>query len=270
LHSKLGSFQFLKKNLFFTKKWLGLPHETGEVPKKCIVITGASSGIGQATARLLSEKGYPVALLARRKERLAAMNIPNSLTLGVDVTNLASFKDAITNIEDQLGEIDCIINNAGVMLLGMTHEQDPAEWQKMVDVNITGLMNGIHLVLPKMIKRQCGTIINISSIAGIKGFPAHAAYCGTKFAVHGISETLREEVAKHQVRVIVIAPGAVETELLGHTTSVEIKQNYEKWKKQVGGVLTAENVAETIVFAYQQPQQVCLREIVLSPTKQEP
>ena len=118
-----------------------------------------------------------------------------------------------------MGPVDGLVNNAGLMLLGVADEQDPDEWERMVNVNVMGMLNGIHAVLTKMKSRKRGTIINVSSIAGIKGFPNHMAYCGTKFAVHGLTETLREEVAMDDVRVITIAPGAVETELLSHTTS---------------------------------------------------
>ena len=140
----------------------------------------------------------------------------------------------------------------------------------MINVNVLGILNGIHSVLEGMIKRKSGTIINISSIAGKKTFPNHTVYCGTKFAVHAISENLREEVSKNNVRVITVAPGAVETELLGHTTNNEIKVEYDIWKKEIGGVLDAKTVADAILFAYQQPQSVCIREIALTATGQEP
>ena len=150
------------------------------------------------------------------------------------------------------------------------NEQHPTEWQAMLNVNVMGVMNGIHAVLNSMMNRKSGTIINVSSIAGRKTFPNHAAYCGTKFAVHAITENIREEVAPHNVRLITIAPGAVETELLSHTTSQPIKSGYEEWKKQMGDILCADDVARAIVFAYQQPQSVCIREIVLATTKQAP
>jgi NADP-dependent 3-hydroxy acid dehydrogenase YdfG len=121
-----------------------------------------------------------------------------------------------------------------------------------------------------MIKANTGTIINISSIAGRKTFGNHAAYCGTKFAVHAISENIREEVAYSNVRIITIAPGAVETELLSHTTSDEIKDGYESWKESMGGVISPDHIANTVTFAYNQPQNICIREIVVAATKQQP
>ncbi|EKO3485595.1 SDR family oxidoreductase [Vibrio fluvialis] len=238
--------------------------------KKLVVITGASSGIGEAIARRLSAEGHPLLLLARRVERLEALNLPNTLCARVDVTDQASFEAAIANAEAEFGPADALINNAGVMLLGQIDTQDASEWKRMFDVNVLGLLNGMQAVLAPMKARNTGTIINISSIAGKKTFPDHAAYCGTKFAVHAISENVREEVAASNVRVTTIAPGAVETELVSHITSDAIKTGYDAWKQEMGGVLDADDVARAVVFAYQQPQNVCIREIALAPTKQQP
>ncbi|MBN3492554.1 SDR family oxidoreductase [Vibrio neptunius] len=238
--------------------------------KKLIVITGASSGIGEAIARRLSNEGHPLLLLARRVERLEALNLPNTLCEKVDVTDKASFEAAIAKAEAQFGPVDGLVNNAGVMLLGQIDTQDTVEWKRMLDVNVLGLLNGMQSVLAPMMERNSGTIINVSSIAGKKTFPNHAAYCGTKFAVHAISENVREEVAASNVRVTTIAPGAVETELLSHTTSQEIKDGYDDWKVDMGGVLAADDVARAVEFAYNQPQNVCIREIALAPTKQQP
>ncbi|EHK4782992.1 SDR family oxidoreductase [Vibrio parahaemolyticus] len=238
--------------------------------KKLVFITGASSGIGEAIARRFSEEGHPLLLVARRVERLEALNLPNTLCEKVDVTDQASLITAIEKAEAQFGPADVLVNNAGVMLLGQIDTQDAAEWKRMFDVNVLGLLNGMHSVLASMKARNSGTIINISSIAGKKTFPDHAAYCGTKFAVHAISENVREEVAASHVRVTTIAPGAVETELLSHTTSQDIKDGYDAWKVDMGGVLAADDVARAVMFAYQQPQNVCIREIALAPTKQQP
>ncbi|OOX30525.1 oxidoreductase [Vibrio parahaemolyticus] len=238
--------------------------------KKLVVITGASSGIGEAIARRFSEEGHPLLLVARRVERLEALNLPNTLCEKVDVTDQASLITAIEKAEAHFGPADVLVNNAGVMLLGQIDTQDAAEWKRMFDVNVLGLLNGMHSVLASMKARNSGTIINISSIAGKKTFPDHAAYCGTKFAVHAISENVREEVAASNVRVTTIAPGAVETELLSHTTSQDIKDGYDAWKVDMGGVLAADDVARAVMFAYQQPQNVCIREIALAPTKQQP
>ncbi|MFS1876659.1 SDR family oxidoreductase [Enterovibrio norvegicus] len=238
--------------------------------KKLVVITGASSGIGEAIAKQFSAQGHPLLLLARRVDRLEALNLPNTLCKHVDVTDKASFDDAIAAAEAMYGEADLLVNNAGVMLLGDMATQDAAEWQTMFNVNVVGLMNGMQAVLAPMIARNSGTIINISSVAGRKTFPNHAAYCGTKFAVHAISENVREEVAAANVRVITIAPGAVETELLSHTTSDEIKAGYESWKEDMGGILAADDIANAVTYAYSQLQNVCVREIVLTATRQQP
>lgn len=240
--------------------------------KPLIIITGASSGIGEACARLFSQAGHPLLLLARRLERMQALNLPDTLCRAVDIRDRQAFADAVRDAEAQFGPADALINNAGVMLLGHMHEQDPEQWERMLDINVKGLLNGIHLLVGGMIERQHGTLINVSSVAGRKTFPNHVAYVGTKFAVHGISENLREELSPHNVRVVTIAPGAVETELLGHTTDEGIKQGYEDWKRQdMGGqVLKAEDVAAAIAYAYQQPQYVCIREIVLASTRQQP
>ncbi|WP_119344635.1 SDR family oxidoreductase [Facilibium subflavum] len=238
--------------------------------KPLVVITGASSGFGAAIAKKLSNAGHPLLLLARRIEKLEALGLPSTMCRKVDVTDKGAFQQAVKEAEAQYGLTDCLINNAGVMLLGQIDTQDPKEFQQMLDVNVAGVLNGMHIVLSTMKAQNSGTIINISSVAGRKTFPNHAAYCGTKFAVHAISENVREEVAANNVRVITVAPGAAETELLSHTTSDEIKQGYEAWKDDMGGVLSAEDVANSVVFAYQQPQSVCIREIVIAATKQQP
>lgn len=238
--------------------------------KELVVITGASSGIGAAMAKAFSEAGHPLLLLARRVEPMQALNLPNSLCISLDVTDGEAFKAAIAEGEAKFGKVGCLVNNAGVMLLGLAHEQDPAEWTRMLNINVMGVLNGVHAVLADMKARNTGTIINVSSIAGRKTFPNHAAYCATKFAVHALTENIREEVAMDNVRVITIAPGAVETELLSHTTSDAIKAGYEDWKTEMGGVIMPETIAQATLFAWQQPQNVCVREIVLAATKQQP
>lgn len=238
--------------------------------KPLVAITGASSGIGEAIAKQLSSEGHPLLLLARRVEKLQALNLPHCICAKVDVTDQASFQQAVDTATAEYGPVDLLVNNAGVMLLGQIHDQDAREWKSMYDVNVLGLLNGMQTVLAPMKQRNSGTIVNISSIAGRKTFGNHAAYCGTKFAVHAISENVREEVANSDVRVITIAPGAVETELLSHTTSAEIVAGYESWKQDMGGVLAADDVANAVIYAYQQPQNVCIREIVLAATRQEP
>lgn len=243
---------------------------TSKHSKPLIIVTGASSGIGQAVAKLFSEAGHPLLLLARRLDSMEALKLPNSLCLSVDVTDRAAFLSAVDQAQAQFGMADAIVNNAGVMLLGSVTKQDPQEWDKMLDVNVKGLLNGIYAVASGMAARQRGTIINISSVAGRKTFANHVAYVATKFAVHGLSENLREELAPSGVRVVTIAPGAVETELLSHTSDEAIKAGYESWKEGMGSpVLSAEDVAHAVLYTYQQPQGVCIREIVLAATRQQ-
>ena len=143
------------------------------------------------------------------------MKLPNAICEKLDVTDLKTFKEVLTKAEKKYGPTDCLINNAGVLLLGQGKSQDPAEWKKMLDINVMGVLNGIHLVLGDMIERQTGTIVNMSSVAGRKTFPCHAVYCATKFAVHALTENIREEVSQHNVRLITIAPGIVESEIFG-------------------------------------------------------
>ncbi len=236
---------------------------------KLVVITGASSGFGAELARTLSNKGYSLALLARRIDRLHAMGLDNSLCFEVDVTCREQVFHAIHQAEAQFGETDCIINNAGIMLLGELEFQNYDEWNRMIDTNIKGVINGMQAVLPSMRKRKTGTIINISSLAGQKSYQYHAAYCATKFAVHGLSDSVRWEVAPDNVRVITISPGAAETELVSHISDDFVKQDYAEWKASIGGVISAKDVAESIIFAYELPQSVCVRDLKIAPTRQQ-
>jgi NADP-dependent 3-hydroxy acid dehydrogenase YdfG len=201
---------------------------------------------------------------------MQALALPDVLALSVDVTDRAALTAAVQQAEARFGPADAIINNAGVMLLGDITQQDPEQWDRMLDVNVKGVLNGVHAVAAGMTQRKRGSIINVSSVAGRKTFPNHVAYVGTKFAVHGLSENLREELSTHNVRVTTIAPGAVETQLLSHTTDESIKTGYQAWKADMGGkVLTAEDVANAIHYAYAQPAGVCIREVMLAATRQQ-
>ncbi|MGL5721404.1 MAG: SDR family oxidoreductase [Brevinema sp.] len=237
--------------------------------KKLVVITGASSGIGQSIARLFSEAGYPLLLLARRVKLMEDMNLPNTLCKSVDVCDLEAFSAAVKEAEAKYGPVECMINNAGVMLLGHPAYQNPDEWKKMVDINILGVLNGMHIVMKDMIARQGGTVINVSSLAGRKTYADHSAYTGTKFAVHGLSDNARWEVAPNNVRVITLAPGAVETELISHITDKKMHDDYVQWKKEVGGVVDPKEVAKAALFAFELPQDTCIRELIIAPTRQQ-
>lgn len=237
--------------------------------KKLVVVTGASSGIGAAIAKTMSAAGHPVLLLARRVEPMQKLSLPNSLCLSVDVTDLPAVEQAIAQAEAKFGKVDLLVNCAGIMLLDQPYEQDYEEWNRMIDVNIKGILTGTHAVLKNMVKRGEGTIINLSSIAGRKTFDAHAVYCGTKFAVHAITENMRKEVSASNVRMIVIASGVVETPLLSHTTNQEIIAGYNECKKSIASGLEPQTIADCVSFAYNQPQDVCVREIVITETKQD-
>jgi NADP-dependent 3-hydroxy acid dehydrogenase YdfG len=239
------------------------------MPQPLVVITGASSGIGAATARAFAAAGNPLLLLARRADAMTELGLPNATCVSVDVTDPVAVRAAIAAGEAVHGPVGCLVNNAGLMLLGQADVQDPAQWQQMLNVNVMGVLNGIGAVLAGMKARGAGTIINISSIAGRKTFPDHAAYCATKFAVHALTENIREEVANSGVRMVVIAPGAVETALLSHTTDEGIKAGYQQWKESMGGAIAPEVIAEAIMFAWNQPPNVCVREIVVAATRQQ-
>lgn len=237
--------------------------------KGLVVVTGASSGIGAKIAETMSRNGHPVLLLSRRLEEMEALNLPNSLCKSVDVTDLEAMKAAIIEAEEKFGKVDLLVNCAGIMLLGYPECQDFSEWDRMIDVNIKGILTGTNIVLKSMKERNTGTIVNISSIAGRKTFNEHAIYCGTKFAVHAITENIRKEVSGSNVRMITIAPGVVETPLLSHTTNEDIKAGYNDWKKSIEAGLEPQKIADCVAFAYNQPQDVCIREIVIAKTKQE-
>mgnify|MGYP000197604127 FL=1 len=237
--------------------------------KKLVVVTGASSGIGMELAKRFSGQGHPVLMLARRSDIMEKLELPNTICRSVDVTDFKGMESAIREAETVYGKADLLINCAGLMLLGYPEWQDFEEWERMIDVNVKGILTGTKVVLPDMLERNGGTIINISSIAGRKTFDQHSVYCGTKYAVHAITESMRKEVANSNVRFIVIAPGVVETPLLSHTSDQGIKDNYNTWKKTIEGGLETGKIADCALFAYNMPQDVCVREIVIAKTKQQ-
>ncbi|KZK10719.1 SDR family oxidoreductase [Lactococcus cremoris] len=239
--------------------------------KPLIVITGASSGFGAEIAKLFNADGFPMLLLGRRTDRIKALplDFTNVLVESVDVTDKKSFEKAISKAEEKYGKTDLLVNNAGVMLLGNVLNQDPAEWKQMMDTNVLGVLNGMQIVLPQMVERQGGTVINMSSLAGKKTFTNHAAYVASKFGVHGLSETVREEVSAKNVRISLVAPGAAETELLTHVTDKSALNDYNLWKESMGGTtLAPERVAKTVKFIYDMPQSVNIREIDIAATNQ--
>ena len=237
--------------------------------KPLVLITGASSGMGAATARAFDLAGYPTLIIARRLELLKKLNLSHAQLLGADVRDVNAIEAAIAEAEAKFGEVDLLVNNAGIMPLGAIQTQNNQEWRSMFEVNVLSLLEITQLVLPKMTARSHGTIINIGSVAGRNIYDNHAAYCGSKFAVHAISEGMRKEVANRNVRVTVIAPGMVETELLNSTDNPEVVAGYQEYKQSIGGAMPAHVVASLILSVYEQPQEICIREIVLAPTQQD-
>jgi clavulanate-9-aldehyde reductase len=234
-------------------------------------VTGASSGIGEATARALSAAGASVALGARRTERLEAiadsLDGP-TLVKAVDVSDEEEARAFIQAAHDELGGLHTLVNNAGVMLLGPVSEADTDEWRRMIAVNLLGLLYCTHAALPLIASGGGGDIVNVSSVAGRRADAGAAVYNMTKFGVHAFSEALRQEALHQGIRVTTVAPGFVETELQGHNTNPVVRQTMERAREQIGEVLRAEDIADAILHAVTRPAHVCVNEIVVRPTGQ--
>jgi NADP-dependent 3-hydroxy acid dehydrogenase YdfG len=237
--------------------------------KPLVAVTGASSGIGEATARAFSAAGHPVLLMARRIERLEAMRLPQSVSRKVDVRDRAALAAAVRDAEATFGPVDMMFANAGVARLGDIGKQDPADWDEMIAINVNGVMNSVHAVMAGMMQRRHGTLVMMSSIAGRKVYPDHTIYCGTKYFVHGVSESLREYLSDYSVRVIVISPGVIETEVLDGVKDPVTLANYKANKVAIGGGIGADHVADLILNAYNLPQNVLVQEICITPTRQK-
>jgi NADP-dependent 3-hydroxy acid dehydrogenase YdfG len=237
--------------------------------KSLIAITGASSGIGEAVARAFSKAGYPVLLMARRLDRLEALGLQNACLRQVDVRDRAAIAAAVADAEAEFGPVDMMFANAGIARLGDIARQPPEEWDEMIDINTKGVMNSVHAVMNGMIGRRHGTLVMMSSIAGRKIYPDHTVYCGTKYFVHAVSESLREYLSPHDVRVIVVSPGIIDTEVLDHVKDETTLANYKANKAAIGGGISADIVAGLILNAYEQPQRAIVQEIVITPTRQK-
>jgi len=236
--------------------------------KKLVAITGASSGIGEATARAFSAAGHPLLLMARRLDRLQALGLPNAHLAQVDVRDRAAIASAVAQAETLYGPVDMMFANAGVARLGDIAQQPPEDWDEMIDINTKGVMNSVHAVMAGMIARKSGTLVMMSSIAGRKVYPDHTVYCGTKFFVHAVSESLRSYLAPHGVRVIVVSPGIIDTEVLDGVRDPATLAAYRANKAAIGGGIPAETVADLILNACQLPQRALVQEIVITPTGQ--
>jgi NADP-dependent 3-hydroxy acid dehydrogenase YdfG len=238
------------------------------VENKVIVITGASSGIGAATAKLLAKHGARVVLGARRSDRLEAIakeihaegGIAEYQTL--DVTQRSQLEAIVQFAQSKFGRVDVLINNAGVMPLSALDQLKVDEWERMIDVNIKGVLYGIAAALPVMKAQKAGQIINLSSIGGHTVSPTAAVYCATKFAVGAISEGLRQEVGG-DIRVTVISPGVTESELADSISDEAAKKGMQEFRKVS---IPAQAIARTILFAIEQPDDVDISEIIVRPT----
>ena len=239
---------------------------------KVVVITGGSSGIGEATARYLAAKGATVAIAARRVERLEKIVSEieaaggKAKSFSVDVTDKVQVDKLIADVLAAFGRIDVLINNAGLMAIAPMSQVRTDEWDRMIDINVKGLLYGIAATLPVFEKQQSGHFVNIASVAGIKVFgPGGTVYSGTKHAVRAISEGLRHEVGG-KIRTTVVSPGAVASELKYGSSDEASRSGIVKFYKQE---IPADSIARAIAYAIEQPADVDVNEIVVRPTVQE-
>jgi NADP-dependent 3-hydroxy acid dehydrogenase YdfG len=245
------------------------------MPDRVAVITGASSGIGEATAIAMAKEGYAVALAARRADRINELcdrissDGGKALAVPTDVADEKSAAALIETAKSELGSVDVLVNNAGVMLLGPILGADIEHWQRMVNVNVLGLLYCTHAALPIMQEQGSGHIVNVSSVAGRVARMGSGVYNATKWGVGAFSESLRQEALNYGVRVTIIEPGYVDTELQGHNEHPMVVERMEKDKEQIGKVLEAGDIARAIVYAVQQPEHVSINEVLIRPTKQQ-
>jgi clavulanate-9-aldehyde reducatase len=243
----------------------------GPLEGRVAAVTGASSGIGEATVRALSAAGASVALGARRTERLEALaeNIDGpALVREVDVSDEEQARGFIQAAHDELGGFHILVNNAGVMLLGPVADADTDDWRQMIAVNLLGLLYCTHAALPLLGKGGGGDIVNVSSVAGRRADAGAAVYNMTKFGVHAFSEALRQEALHQGIRVTTLAPGFVETELQGHNVNPLVRRTLEKSRDEIGEVLQPDDIADAILHAVTRPAHVCVNEVVVRPTGQ--
>jgi NADP-dependent 3-hydroxy acid dehydrogenase YdfG len=244
-----------------------------DIAGKVVVITGASSGLGEATARLLSAEGASVVLGARRMDRLRALADEltarggKAIALATDVTHHDQVKRLVDAAVRAYGRIDVMINNAGLMPHSPLERLRIDDWDRTIDVNIKGVLYGIAAALPYMKQQMSGHIINVSSVAGHKVTPAGAVYAATKHAVLALSEGLRQEVKPYNIRTTVISPGAVATELPDSITERDVSDNIHRFYEQFA--IPANSFARAVAFAISQPEDVDVNEILFRPTHQE-
>ena len=250
-----------------------MTQQSGRLSGKVALITGASSGIGAASALALAQEGAAVALVARRQDRLE--ELAKTITeaggraevLALDITDPRQAEEAAARTVSALGGLDIVVNNAGIMLLGPVAGADPSDFSRMLDINVLALMNLTHAALKTMKPQKSGHIVNISSVSGRGAGPTSAGDSSTKWAGGGVSEGLRQEVRLDQIRVTVIEPGVVATELTDHITHQDTKSAYEG-RIATMTPLEAEDVAAAVVYAVTQPLRVNVNEILIRPLDQ--
>ena len=246
---------------------------TEGIKDKVVVITGASSGLGEATARLLSAQGATVVLGARRADRLQSLakqliaNGGRAVAIATDVTRCEEVKALVDAAVATYGRVDVMLNNAGLMPQAPLERLKIDEWDRMIDVNIKGVLYGIAAVLPYMKQQKSGHIVNVSSVAGHRVGPGFAVYAATKHAVRAFSEGLRQEVKPYNIRTTVISPGAVATELPNSVTDAAAAERIRKFYAEVA--VPADSFARAVAFALSQPEDVDINEILFRPTRQE-
>ncbi len=240
---------------------------------KVVVITGASSGLGEATARHLADRGAKLVLGARRLERIQTLADElskigtDAVAVQTDVTQRDQVEALIKTALDTFGKVDVLLNNAGIMPQAPLEKLQVSEGDQQIDVNIKGVLYGIAAVLPHMQERKSGHIINVSSVAGHKVLPPGTVYCATKHAVRAISEGLRMEMTPYNIRSTILSPGAVATELNNSITDPEVAEGMKAFYEQVA--IPANSFARAVAFALEQPEDVDINEILFRPTAQE-
>lgn len=260
-------FMPLKKG----KKAMSDHIENDNIKGKIVVITGASSGLGAEAARHLARAGAKLVLGARRLDRLEQLRdelgLEANAVVKTDVTHNAEVEALVARAIDIHGRIDVMLNNAGVMPVSLIETRKIDEWDRMIDVNIKGVLYGIGAALPHMKAQQSGHIVNVSSVAGHKVRPGNTIYAATKHAVRTISEGLRQEVKSYNIRTTILSPGAVESELPNSISAPEIAEATRKLYDNVA--IPADSFARCLLFALSQPPEVDINEILFRPTRQE-
>ena len=252
----------------------GREMQSGELSGTVAAITGASSGIGQATARKLANAGAAVSLAARRADRIEELakqieaDGGRAVAIETDISDERQANEFVRETKEQLGRLDLLVNNAGVMLLGPVIGADTAEWRRMIEVNLLGLLYCTHAALPIMGEQGSGHIVNISSVAGRFANFGSAVYNLTKFGVNAFSEALRQEIVGANVKVTVIEPGFVATELQEQNTNPAVVDAIDRMRGEIGDVLHADDIAEAIYYAVASPARVAVNEVLVRPAGQ--